>query len=283
MEIYILIFALLGVLGFSTLWIPVLAKKINISYPVIYLVCGYILFYVLEDVYWPSALPEGEYTLYLSELAVIVALTGAGLKIDRRFSFENWNGPIRFMLITMALSITGMALLGIWGLGLTLPAALLLGAALAPTDPVLAEEVQVEGPNKGTEKDIRYFLTVEAGLNDGLAFPFVWLAVALAIFSQTGETWFINWITYDLIYRILVGLIIGFTIGKAMAYLFLRLPEKIKIPDITGGGAAISLTLLVYGLTELCHGYGFIAVFVAAVTLRNYEMGHEYHEKLDLC
>ena len=96
----------------------------------------------------------------------------------------------------MPLSIAAIALLGVWS-GLPWVAALLLGASLAPTDPVLAADVQVGPPKTGEEDEVRFGLTSEAGLNDGLAFPFVHLAIALALAAQTREPWLVNWLTYN--------------------------------------------------------------------------------------
>lgn len=118
-------------------------------------------------------------------------------------------------------------------------------------------------------------------MNDGLAFPFVWLAIALALAAQGGEAFsLMDWFTFDVLYRIIAGLVIGFLAGKIITYVFFVLPEKLDAHYIRRGLMAISATLFVYGVTELAHGYGFIAVFVTALTIRNYEMGHEYHTTL---
>lgn len=105
---------------------------------------------------------------------VIIALMGAGLKIDRIFQVPRWQVTWRLLIITMPLCIGAIVVLGAWA-GLPWLTALLLGAALAPTDPVLAADVQVGPPRTGEEDEVRFGLTPEAGLNDGLAFPFVHL------------------------------------------------------------------------------------------------------------
>src|SRR3954451_5466959 len=127
---------------------------------------------------------------HVTELAVLVALMGVGLALDRplqlrrRASWARWSTTWRLLGIAMPLSIAGVALLG-WAAGLPVAAAVLLGAVLAPTDPVLASDVQVAGPQIGDlevdeSDELRFTLTSEAGLNDGLAFPFVYAAILLA-------------------------------------------------------------------------------------------------------
>jgi sodium/hydrogen antiporter len=210
---------------------------------------------------------------------VIVSLMGTGLKIDTRFSFKAWRIPFRLVSITMVLCIAITAVLGYYWLEFTLASSILLGAALAPTDPVLASDVQVGPPLEKSTSDTRFSLTAEGGLNDGTAFPFTWLAIALVAAPFDADligAWFLK----DFLLRIGVGVIAGLLLGKAIAYLVFHLPKTTKLETPTDGFVALSSTLFVYGVTELLHGYGFIAVFVSAVTLRNFEMGHAYHKKL---
>src|SRR5918993_1570693 len=102
------------------------------------------------------------------------------LKIDRPFSFGNWRVPLRLVSITMFLSIAAVTAIGYYWLGFGIAAAALLGAVLAPTDPVLAADVQVGAPMEGDSTHSKMALTAEAGMNDGTAFPFTWLAIMLA-------------------------------------------------------------------------------------------------------
>ncbi len=139
------------------------------------------------------------------ELVVIVSLTGAGLKLDRPVSWKSYRLTWRLLGIAMPLSIAGIAFLGSSLLGLGIASALLVGAVLAPTDPVLASDVQVGPPGEGLEDDVRSTLTAEAGFNDGLAFPFVNLAIAIAIANQSGGAWFGHWLTVDVIWKLVVA------------------------------------------------------------------------------
>jgi NhaP-type Na+/H+ or K+/H+ antiporter len=118
-------------------------------------------------------------------------------------------------------------------------------------------------------------------MNDGMAFPFTWLAVIVAMMGIGGSTENIGlWVSRDVLYRIVAGVACGIGIGKLLAHLVFYLPEKKNFVVIRDGFVAVSATLLVYGITEMVKGYGFIAVFVTAITLRNYELGHQYHRKL---
>jgi NhaP-type Na+/H+ or K+/H+ antiporter len=280
MDTYILSLAIIGFIGLVVSWAPTLAQFVRISYSIVFLLLGVVVYSLTDILPWPSPLREENFAVRLSELIVIIALMGTGLKIDRAFTFRNWNVPFRLISIAMLLSIGSLAFFGYWWIGLPLASALLLAASLAPTDPVLAADVQVDAPNKGTEDPTRFSLTAEAGMNDGMAFPFVWMAVAMAIASQTGDAWFGKWLIYDLLYRVAAGVAIGYVMGRAVIYLFFYLPEHHKLLKVRDGIVAVSATLLVYGITELAHGYGFIAVFVAAITIRNHELKHKYHSTL---
>jgi NhaP-type Na+/H+ or K+/H+ antiporter len=155
----------------------------------------------------------------------------------------------------------------------------LLGAVLAPTDPVLASDVQVAPPNTPDASDVKFHLTAEAGMNDGSAFPFTWLAIlaakAMGDLPNLGE-----WAIYYLLYKVVAGVLCGWLIGKALGWMLFTLPKKNKAWKITDGLVSLAATLVVYSITEMAHAYGFIAVFVAAVTIRNSELRHELHETL---
>lgn len=276
---YILILTIIGAAALGMAWMPALTRKIKVSYSILYVLLGFVLYYFLDALPEPNPTKQTGITLRLTELVVIISLMGTGLKIDERFSFKRWRIPIRLVSITMLVSIAITALLGYYWLGFTLSSAMLLGAALAPTDPVLASDVQVGPPLETTRNNVRFSLTAEGGLNDGMAFPFTWLAIALVLHPLNADT-LQMWVLKDLLMRLAIGVISGLLLGKGLAYLIFQLPKKSTIGSPAEGFVALSTTLLVYGVTELLHGYGFLAVFVCAVTLRNYELDHKYHRKL---
>ncbi|HET6966964.1 MAG TPA: cation:proton antiporter, partial [Ornithinibacter sp.] len=227
---------------------------------------------------------------HLTEVTVLVALMGVGLAIDRplrwrdRGSWRAWSPAWRLLGVAMPLTIAGVALLA-WGpLGVALPAAVLLGAALAPTDPVLASDVQVEGPTvEGEEEEIdetdevRFALTSEAGLNDGLAFPFVYAAIFLASVGSVSQ-WGLGWLAWELVGKVVVGVLAGVVVGWVLARLAFRSPARsLRLAEVGEPLLALAALLLAYGVAELVGGYGFLAVFVCALTVRSVERDHDYH------
>ncbi len=280
MSSYVIIITIIGLAALAMAWLPTILEKSFFSYPILFLLAGAILYVLPLDLPLPNPIWYETYAMHLTELSVIVSLMGTGLKLRRKFNWKNWKIPIKLVSVTMLLSIGILAFMGWWWLGLAPAAALLLGAVMAPTDPVLAEQVQVGPPDEEAEDDVRFSLTAEAGLNDGTAFPFTWLAIVIAVAAGTGEEWFTDWLLRDLLYRVVAGIVMGYLIGRGLAYLIFYLPKKGNFPKTRDGFVALSATLLTYGLTEMVHGYGFIAVFVAALTLSSYEEGHEYHTEM---
>jgi NhaP-type Na+/H+ or K+/H+ antiporter len=281
MSTYILCITVIGIASLAMAWMPSLTEKTKISYAIIYVLTGILIFSVIPGLPTPDPLQNNQLAIHLTELVVIVSIMGTGLKIDERFSFKTWKAPLRLATITMFLCIAGVALCTWYFFDFNPASALLLGAVLAPTDPVLASDVQVGPPQEDDKDNIKFILTAEAGMNDGMAFPFTWLAIAIAPVAAAGyHESIITWVWMDLLYRVTAGVLIGFGMGKLLAYLVIYLPEKKNFVVIKDGFVGISATLLVYGITEMIKGYGFIAVFVTAIALRNSEMGHKYHKKL---
>jgi len=271
---------LLGLAALSMAWMPAISRKIRVSYSVIFVLAGMALFTLPGDIFpLPHPLRENEITLHFTELVVIISLMGSGLRIDQPFSLSRWKIPFRLVSITMVLSILAVTLISVYFLGLPWPSALLLGAVLAPTDPVLASDVQVSPPNTPDASEVRFNLTAEAGMNDGSAFPFTWLAIMAA---GAGESWpdLTWWALYYLLYKIGAGLLIGWLFGKLLAWILFILPQKKPAWKTSDGLVSLAATLVVYSLTEMVQGYGFIAVFAAAVTLRNSELFHKLHTTL---
>lgn len=232
----------------------------------------------------PMFLPEDNRGLIegLTEVAVIVALMGAGLSIDRRPGLRSWSPTWRLLGIAMPLCIATVALLG-WSLmGLAPAAALLLGAALAPTDPVLAADVRVAGPNSEEEDDaVRLSLTSEAGLNDGLAFPFVALALLVAEGDLDGVSGVATWLAWDLVGKVAIGVAVGIAVGRLFALIAFRSPTRwLRLAEANEGILALAATFTSFGLAEALHGWGFVAVFVAGLSMRGVHGEHDYHQQL---
>jgi NhaP-type Na+/H+ or K+/H+ antiporter len=238
-----------------------------------------------------SPLGHEQITEHLAELCVIIALMGVGLAIDRPLRWRTWTTTWRLVLVAMPLCIAAVALLG-WGLmGLAPASALLLGAALAPTDPVLASDVQVEGPDvedgvseptPEEDDEVRFALTSEAGFNDGAAFPFVYGAILLAAAAQgLDHGGWPTWIGWYLVGKVVIALVVGALSGWALARLAFRSPVRsLRLAEAGEPVLAIAATLGVYGLTDVLGGYGFVAVFVSGVALRSFERTNTYHADL---
>lgn len=272
-------FALLGVGALLAGVLPRVLERRPLSMPIAFLGLGMLVFVLPTGLPTPDPLRWPELTTHLTEVGVIVALMGAGLKIDRAFHFRRWAVTWRLLAITMPLSIAAITLLGVWA-GLPWVVALLLGASLAPTDPVLASDVQVGPPKTGVEDEVRFGLTSEAGLNDGLAFPFVHLAIVLAVSSLTGEPWVFKWLTHNVAWEIGAGAFGGWLIGHAFGWLTFRIPSESKLASTGDGLIAIAATFVSYGVTEIFHCYGFLAVFVTALTLRHAHRQHDFHRDM---
>jgi len=248
--------------------------------------------------------PQDHHTLitHVTEFTVLVSLMGVGLAIDRTLdprswrSWRTWSPVWRLLLVAMPLTILGVALVGWWVAGLAPAVALLLGAALAPTDPVLASDVQVGEPltddvdggpqDDGAEDlrdqddDIRFSLTAEAGLNDGLAFPFVHLALLLLAggFGLADAGAWLSWyVVGKIVIGVLVGLAVGWLLGRQA---FRSRSDKLRLADHGEPMLALAALLAAYGAAEVVGGYGFLAVFVCAMSLRASHHGHSYQRAM---
>lgn len=276
------VYALAGLAALGGALLPRLIGHLPASPPMAFLALGLLVFSLPLGLGTIDPLERGDAAEYLTEIGVIVALMGAGLKLDRPLGWSTWQPTIRLLAITMPLTIVLAALLGWWAVGLAPATALLLGAVLAPTDPVLASDVQVGPPggDPSEEDDLRFSLTSEAGLNDALAFPFTNGAIAMAIAGTDGSSWLLEWFGIDVVYKLAVGLVLGVLVGKLLSVVVFRTPENLRLASRGEGFVALAGTFLAYGVTELFGGYGFLAVFVAAVVLRRSEKDHDFHETL---
>jgi NhaP-type Na+/H+ or K+/H+ antiporter len=274
--------------GFAVLAAAVLPKLLRhmpLSMPMVFLGSGILAFTLLPDLPDPDPVQYGDFTTHLTEVCVIISLMGAGLALDRPFRWRGWTTTWRLLGIVMPLCILVMTLLGLWVLGLGLAAAILVAAAIAPTDPVLASEVQVGKPadteDDPDEDEVRFALTSEAGLNDGLAFPFVYLAILISLVGASPEAWLGEWLALDVLWRIGVGVLLGFGTGKLLSLIFFAAKGKsFRLSEHSEGFVALAATFLAYGVAEMVEGYGFIAVFICALTIRSAEHNHSYHQVL---
>ncbi|WP_240758979.1 cation:proton antiporter [Lichenicoccus roseus] len=278
---YPLALAAAGTLALMVAWLPLMLARLPLSLPILCVGLGAGLSLLPGMPRLPNPLGGSALAEHLAELCVLVSLMGAGLKLDRPLSRRGWHVTWRLLGITMPLSIAILAVAGWMFAGLAFSTALLLGAALAPTDPVLAGDIQVGPPGDDghdEERDeVRFSLTSEAGLNDALAFPFVLLALGIA---SPDTTWLSHWFAYDVVLKLAIGTAVGWGIGTLTGLAAFRLPKGAQLARTQEGFVSLAITLLTYGIAELLSGYGFIAVFLAGVAMRHTERGHSYHSNL---
>ena len=274
---------LLGLGGMILLvaWLPILLKRLPLSLPIICVAIGAIIFSIEPFSIWAPH-PDNAPTLVerAAELIVIVSLMGAGLKIERAIGWKSWNVTWRLLGIAMPITILLVMLLGHQLLGLGLATALLLGGALAPTDPVLAGDVQIDHDEDEEEAEAKFALTSEAGLNDALAFPFIHLAIAIAAAGGLHARLLTDWVLEDVLWKLGIGLAVGAGLGWLIGWIIYRLPAGTRLSKTGDGFIALGATLAIYAATEFAHGYGFLAVFVAGLMIRRAARGHGFNKRL---
>ncbi|GEA88946.1 cation:proton antiporter [Cellulomonas cellasea] len=281
------LFAAIGLATLAAALLPRILGRAPVSMPMVFLAAGFVGFTVLPGLPDPDPLEHGSITEHLTEVCVIVSLMGAGLALNRPLGWRTWSTTWRLLAIAMPLSMLAVGVLGWAVLGLGAASAVLIAAALAPTDPVLATEVQVSEPvtdGEAADDEARFALTSEAGLNDGLAFPFTYLAIALSAAAAAQEgpgEWVPEWLLVDVAWRIGLGVLAGVAVGWALGRIFFStVADKLGLTEKAEGFVALAATFLAYGAAELAEGYGFVAVFVCACTLRTAERQHGYHAVL---
>lgn len=271
-------YLILGGLLVAIALISSFLKRLPLTTTMLYLGIGVVLGPVGFRVASIHPLDHATILEHVAEFAVIVSLFTAGLKLRAASRDGKWNIPIRLAFISMTLTVGMVTMVGVFGLGLPVGAAVLLGAVLAPTDPVLASEVQLESATDRSR--LRFNLTGEAGLNDGTAFPFVMLGVGLLGLHELGD-WGWRWFAIDVVWAIAGGLMIGALLGILVGRIVLYLRRERK----EGFGREEFLTLgligLSYGVALWIHAYGFLAVFAAGLALRTVERSDEKKSQPD--
>jgi NhaP-type Na+/H+ or K+/H+ antiporter len=236
---------------------------------IVYLGVGLVLGPTVLDLLDFDPVKQAALLAVLTEIAVLVSLFSAGVKMPVPFAWRRWNAPIRLAWLSMALTVAMVAAFCYYVFGMPLGAGVLLGGILAPTDPVLATDVQVRAP--GDNDQLLFTLTCEAGMNDGSAFPFVMLGLGLLGLHGLGDYGW-RWITLDVLWATSVAILMGVACGAALARLGWRLrggPHRKEVLDDLVG---LGLIAVVYGLTVMLDAFGFLAVFFAGVALRQTEL-----------
>lgn len=270
-----------GLLLFMGLTASILKRSLVTS-AIIYLAVGVLVGPTALNLFHFNPLKESALLEVLTEVAVLISLFSAGVKMPVPFSFNRWRAPLLLATASMTLTVAMVAAFAYYVLGLPLGAGVLLGAILAPTDPVLATDVQIRHP--GDNDQLRFTLTCEAGMNDGSAFPFVMLGLGLLGLHELGS-FGINWVLIDVLWATLASIAIGIVAGMALAQLGWKLRRKPLRHKLMDDFLGLGLIGVVYGLTVLFHAWGFLAVFFAAVALRQTELklAKAAQEAMDRC
>ena len=262
---FVLIGGLLLAMGLTSS----LLKRSPVTSAIIYLAVGLLFGPTVLGLFHFNPLKQSALLEVLTEVAMLISLFSAGVKMPVPFSYSRWRAPILLATLSMGITVGLVAAFAHFVLGLPLGAGVLLGAILAPTDPVLATDVQSRHP--GDRDQLRFTLTCEAGLNDGSAFPFVVLGMGLLGLHELGDMG-LRWVLVDVLWATLAGVAIGVAAGAALAHgvgILRRAPHKHELMDDFLG---LGLIGVVYGLSVLVGAWGFLAVFFAAVALRQTEM-----------
>jgi NhaP-type Na+/H+ or K+/H+ antiporter len=204
------------------------------------------------------------------EIAVLMSLFTLGLKLRLPLTDPLWRIPLRLATLSMLVTIAGVAACAVALFGLPPAAAVLLAAILAPTDPVLASDVQIK---KLDDRDrVRFGVTAEGGMNDGTAFPFVFLGLGLLGLRETGP-WLLHWAALDLLWAVGGGLAIGAACGLVVGRLVVFLRRAVHEPIGLEEFLILGLVALSYGAALAAQTLGFLAVLAAGLAVRGIERG----------
>lgn len=260
---FVLVGGVLILMAFSTH----LVQRLPLSPAILYLAVGAVIGPVGLQLLRADLWVHHHAVEVLTEVAVLITLFAVGLRLQLPMRWAAWRLPVRLATVGMVVSTALIAWLGHYALALPLGAAVLLGGVLAPTDPVLASDVQIHDP--GDRDKVRLSLTAEGGLNDGMAFPAVMLGLGLLGVHEIGSAGW-RWLAVDLVWAVGAGLLLGWFSGRWVGVGLARLRASghpLESPEFL----AFGLIALAYGLALLLKAYGFLAVFAAGAGLAQAE------------
>jgi NhaP-type Na+/H+ or K+/H+ antiporter len=246
-----------------------LLKNLPVTPAIVYLAVGLLVGPTVFNFFHFNPLKESALLEILTEVVVLVSLFSAGVKMPVPVSLTRWRAPILLASLSMVASVALIAAFAYYLLDLPLGAGILLGAILSPTDPVLATDVQTRHP--GDRDQLRFTLTCEAGMNDGSAFPFVMLGLGLLGLHELGDTG-LRWVLVDVLWATAAGIAIGVAAGMALAHVGRKLRQLAPDQPLMNDFLGLGLIGVVYGVSVMVNAWGFLAVFFAAVALRQTEV-----------
>lgn len=262
-------FALIGGLLLIRGLTPTVLKRSPVTSSMVYLAVGFLVGPSVLNLFHFNPLKEAGLLEALTEIAVLISLFSGGVKMPVPFSFAHWRAPMMLATVSMGITVASVAAFAYYVLGLPLGGGVLLGAIVAPTDPVLATDVQSRHP--GDRDQLRFTLTCEAGMNDGSAFPFVMLGLGMLGLHELGDA-NLRWIFVDVLWATGAGILIGVGAGVALAHVGWKLRRAPHQHELMDDFLGLGLIGVVYGLSVMLNAWGFLAVFFAAVALRQTEL-----------
>ncbi|OYZ10949.1 MAG: sodium:proton antiporter [Methylophilales bacterium 16-45-7] len=262
-------FLLIGLLMLTRGLSTTTLKRLPITPAIIYLLFGFLLGPSVLDIFHFDPIKQSALLEVLTEIAVLISLFSAGVKMPVPISLKKWRPSIRLAFLSMLITVVLIAGFSYYVLNLPIGAGVLLGALLAPTDPVLATDAQSRFP--GDKDQLRFTLTSEAGMNDGTAFPLVMLGLGLLGLHEIGEFGW-KWLLIDVAWATLAAVLIGVAGGIMVGVSVWKLRRRQRKHDVLDDLVGLGLISIVYGLSLLLNAWGFLAVFFAAVALRHTEL-----------
>jgi NhaP-type Na+/H+ or K+/H+ antiporter len=246
-----------------------LFRNLPVTPAIVYLLVGLLVGPTALNLFHFNPFKESGLLQALTEVAVLISLFSAGVKMPAPVSFARWRAPVLLASVSMVVSVALIAAYAYYLLDLPLGAGILLGGILSPTDPVLATDVQTRHPDDRDQ--FRFVLTCEAGMNDGSAFPFVMLGLGLLGLHNLGEMG-VHWVLVDVLWATVAGITIGVVGGFALAHVGRALRGHPPRHELMDDFLGLGLIGVVYGLCLLVGAWGFLAVFFTAVALRQTEL-----------
>ncbi|MDR7304190.1 cation:proton antiporter domain-containing protein [Haloactinomyces albus] len=244
------------------------------SSAMIYLVVGLAAAGVIDVLAlpWFDLLQDPHMLQRFAELTLVFALFATGLRIARITPTRSWT-VLLLLGVVMTATVAAVAAFAGLVMGLSLSAAIILGGILAPTDPVLAGGLGALPPLEAEDeqRDAPVCLSMESGVNDGIAAPFILLGVFLA--HRDGAGWLSQWVLADVLYGIGIAVVIGAIGGYGIAALTSWLRERGLVARELDGWVAIGAAFVIFGAAQAAGSYGFIAAFVGGVAFRRFERG----------
>lgn len=262
-------FLLIGLLMLGRGLTSTILTRSPFSSSIVYLAVGLIAGPMVLNLFRFNPVAEAPLLEILTEVAVLISLFSAGIKMPVPVTVKQWTRPVLLAWVAMALTVGFVAVFTYYVFNLSVGLAVLLGAILAPTDPVLATDVQSRHP--GDKDHLRFNLTSEAGMNDGSAFPFVMLGLGLLGLHDLGDSGW-KWITLDVLWATSAATALGILGGMLLARIGWKLRGRDFKHEILDDLAGLGLIALVYGISLSIDAWGFLTVFFAGVALRQTEL-----------